>query len=408
MASLPSPAHGPGICAPRGKTELNVPLAHSHQRLLSLDVFRGFTIAAMVLVNNPGSWSAIYPPLAHAKWNGWTFTDWIFPFFLFISGVSMTLSTQRALAAGSSQRTVLFGLWRRAMVIVAIGLLLNFIPSFSLATLRYPGVLQRIGLCVALAAPVVVWGRTGAQTLLAMVCLVLYSALMLGATVPDVNGVLVTGVLEPGRDTGAYVDRWLMGAHLWAGSRTWDPEGLVSTLGAVASLLAGTLTGRWLQGCAAPAAKSAWLFVAGLLALWLGVVLDAVFMPINKSLWTPSYAVFMSGWALLLLGVSHWLLDACDSPVVRQRSAFWSRPLAIYGVNALFIFVLSGLVARLLGVVTLAADDAAVTLKSWLYAQLTQLPIIPLNASLLFAVLFNLAMWAVAWLLWRQRIFIKV
>lgn len=368
-------------------------------RLLSLDVFRGFTVAAMILVNNPGDWAHLYAPLDHAEWHGWTFTDWIFPFFLFICGVAMSLSTQRALVAGMPASALLLPLWRRAALIVLIGLTLNFIPYFNLATLRYPGVLQRIGLCVFLAAPLVLFGRARAQALGALALLALYAVLMLAVPVPDANGVVGTGVLQPGRDTGAFVDRWLMSGHLWVKSKVWDPEGLLSTLPAVASLLAGSLTGRWLLGRATPASKTVWLLLAGLLALWLGTLLDAVLMPINKSLWTPSYAVFMSGWALLVFGACYWLIDACDAPSVRVWSARLALPLTIYGMNALFIFAFSGLVAKLLGYYQL---------KAVLYAPLTQLPLSALNASLLFAVLFNLAMFAVAWALWRRRIFIKV
>jgi predicted acyltransferase len=384
-------------------------VAASAPRLLSLDVFRGFTIAAMVLVNNPGNWSHIYAPLRHAAWNGWTFTDWIFPFFLFICGVSLTFSTTRALEAGVSKRKVMLHLWRRARIIILIGLTLNFIPAFSFETLRYPGVLQRIGLCIVIAAPIVLWCDLRGQVMWASGLMVFYASAQLLIPVPDANGVIVAGVLEPGRDVGSYIDRAVMSGHLWAQSKTWDPEGLFSTLPAVATLLFGVFTGRGLQGVSAPATKTAWMMVAGLLALWAGVILDAVLMPINKSLWTPSYTVFMTGWALLLLGVSYWLIDACDSARIRAFSAWIARPLEMYGVNALFIFAFSGLVAKMLGYFKVQSDSGTlISVKAWLVAQLSQLPLSPVNVSLLFAVLFNLALLAVAAFLWRRKIFIKV
>ncbi len=378
-------------------------------RLLSLDVFRGFTIAAMVLVNNPGDWAHIYAPLRHAPWNGWTFTDWIFPFFLFICGASLTFSTTRAFASGAAKHTIMFQLWRRAAIIILIGLTLNFIPAFSFETLRYPGVLQRIGLCIVVAAPIVIWCDLRGQIVWAVGFMVVYALVMLLIPVPDANGVIASGVLEPGRDVGAFVDRAVMRGHLWVQSKTWDPEGLLSTLPAVATLLSGVFTGRWLQGESSPATKTAWMMVAGLLALWVGVILDTVLMPINKALWTPSYVVFMTGWALLLLAVSYWLIDACDSARVRSSSARIARPLEMYGVNALFIFAFSGLVAKMLGYFKLQSDSGAlISAKAWLVAQLGQLPLAPVDVSLLFAVLFNLSMFAVAVFLWRREIFIKV
>lgn len=151
------------------------------------------------------------------------------------------------------------------------------------------------------------------------------------------------------------------------------------------------------------------MMVVGLLALWIGVMLDVALIPINKSLWTPSYTVFMTGWALLLLAVSYWVIDACDSARVRMLAAKLARPLEMYGVNALFIFAFSGLVAKMLGYFKVPSDAGTlVSLKAWLFAQLSQLPLSPVNVSLLFAVLFNLSMLAVAAFLWRRKIFIKV
>ena len=381
----------------------------SQQRLRSLDVFRGFTIASMVLVNNPGDWAHIYAPLRHAVWNGWTFTDWIFPFFLFIVGVSLTLSTTRSINTGTSKQTTFLQLWRRALVIILIGLALNFIPSFDFATLRYAGVLQRIGVCILIAAPIVLWCCARGQLAWAVALMAVYAAVMLLVPVPDVTGVTNTALLEPGRDVGAYVDRVLMSGHLWAQSKTWDPEGLLSTLPAVSSVLFGALTGHWLQSSSSPVGKTVWMMVAGLVALWIGVVLDAALMPINKSLWTPSYTVFMTGWALLLFAVCFWLIDACDSERVRARARWIAKPLEMYGVNALFIFAFSGLIAKMLGYFKVQMDTGAmVSVKTWLFAALSQLPLAPVNLSLLFAMLFNTLLLLVAWALWRNKIFIKV
>jgi predicted acyltransferase len=374
-------------------------------RLGSLDAFRGFAIAGMVLVNNPGDWKALYPQLAHAVWNGWTFTDWIFPFFLFIVGVSMTLSLGQRAAAGATRAQLMQGMARRAAVIFAVGLALNLMPLFDWAHVRIPGVLQRIALCSLLATPIVLlcsW--RGVLGWLVGLC-ALYSVLMLTVPVPDAQGVVAAGVLEPGRDFGAWLDRQLLAGHLWASARTWDPEGLTSTLPAIGTVLFGVLTGRFLAVPRPPAEQTVWLLLAGLALLGLGALLDSVFMPINKNLWTPSYTVFMAGWALLVFGAFYWLLDAAPHTGLRQRSAWLFQPLVIYGMNALFIFALSGFVARML--VFIKVDGAARSLKQALFAPLQALPLAPQDASLLWALLFNAVMFLLAWWMWTKRWFIK-
>jgi predicted acyltransferase len=365
-------------------------------RLVSLDAFRGFTIASMVLVNNPGDWGHIYAPLEHAKWNGWTFTDWIFPFFLFICGVAMAFSLGRRAGAGANRQALVLGTVRRAAIVFAIGL--------ALSTVRIPGVLQRIGLCIALAAPLVVLLDWRGQVASIVALFAAYIVAMLLVPVPDVQGTVGAGILEPGRDAGAYVDRLLMGGHLWAQSKTWDPEGLVSTLPAIGTLLFGVLTGTWLKGNRPPIKKTVAMAFAGVIALLVGELLDATLMPINKSLWTVSYAVFMAGWALLVLAAFHWLIDTAPSVRVQERARAALLPFTIYGMNALFLFALSSLIAKILGAVKVGGGS----LKAALYAPLEALPIGAVNSSLLFAILFNLVIFAVAWWMWRRRWFITV
>ncbi|WLI87885.1 heparan-alpha-glucosaminide N-acetyltransferase domain-containing protein [Massilia sp. R2A-15] len=379
------------------------------QRLASLDAFRGFTIAAMVLVNNPGDWSHLYAQLDHAEWNGWTFTDTIFPFFLFIGGVSMALSLGRLAAAGAAKPALLGKLAWRATLIFLIGFTLNFIPNFNLATVRIPGVLQRIAVCTLLAAPIVVYLGWRAQLAVIAFLLALYAGLMLYVPVPDVHGVWAAGALEPGRDFGAFVDRWLLDGHLWVKSKSWDPEGVTSTLPALCSQLAGVLAGRWLLSRYSRGEQTVWMMLAGLACLAVGSVADALLMPINKSLWTPSYAVWMTGWALLAFGAFFWLLDANPHAALRERARRLSTPLLIYGMNALFIFAFSGFVAKMLGFIKLAQPDGGkIALGRLLYAPIGALPIAPVNASLLHALAFNAAMFGVAWLMWRKKWFVKV
>lgn len=379
------------------------------ERLASLDAFRGFTIAAMVLMNNPGDWAHLYRQLEHAAWDGWTFTDTIFPFFLFIGGVSMALSLGRLAEAGADKPALLRKLAWRALLIFLIGFTLNLIPNFSLATVRIPGVLQRIALCTLLAAPIVVYLGWRAQLAVIAGLLALYSVLMLYVPVPDAEGIWHTGSLAPGQDFGAFVDRLLLDGHLWAKARTWDPEGLTSTLPALCSQLAGVLAGRWLRTGVTRGEHTVWLLLGGLACLAVGSICDALVMPINKSLWTPSYAIWMTGWALLAFGTFYWLLDASPDAGLRARARRWSKPFLIYGMNALFIFAFSGLVAKMLGFIKLQqADGSMLSLGKMLYAPLASLPISAVNASLLHALLFDACMFAVAWYMWRKKWFVKV
>lgn len=378
----------------------------SGERLLSLDAFRGATIAGMLLVNNPGSWSAIYPPLEHAKWHGWTFTDTIFPSFLWIVGVSLTLSTARRVEAGADRAQLFRHVLQRAAIIFGLGLLLAAFPfgllpthHLSFATLRLPGVLQRIAVCYLVASAIFL--RTGWRGQLAGAGALLlgYWALLALVPVPGYG----PGVLEPKGSLAWWIDSHLLAGHTWSGAPApgFDPEGILSTLPAIATVLAGTLAGYWLRGARAPARTSLGLVAAGVALLALGTAWGAVF-PINKNLWTSSYVVTMAGWSALWFGVFHWAID------VRGRRG-WARPFVWYGMNALALFVLSGLVARLLGLIQwTGAAGARVSLKGAIYDTLFTPWLSPVNASLAFAVSFVLVFLAVAWAMWRKQWFVKV
>jgi predicted acyltransferase len=378
-------------------------------RIESLDAFRGFAIAAMMLVNNPGDWDHVYAPLLHAQWHGWTFTDTIFPFFLFICGVAMPLAIAKARALGGGDAAVVRRFAVRAAIIFAAGLALNFIPAFDPQTVRIPGVLQRIALCIAIAIPLLVRANAARAAALAIVALLgAYALAELCVPVPGADGVVAAGSLEPGRDAGAYVDRMLLGGHLWSKSKTWDPEGLLSTLPAACSLLLGALAGlRLRRGLPARRVESE-LVIAGIVSLAVGVALDAWLMPINKNLWTPSYVLLMNGYALVAFAAAHWLLDGERAASSRAAARRLLLPLTIFGMNALFLFVLSGLVGRaLVAIVVPQPDGAAVPLKALVYAPFVALTSDPHVASLLFAVAFLLAMFAVAWIMWRRRWFVR-
>lgn len=365
-------------------------------RLVSLDVFRGATIAAMILVNNPGTWAAVYPPLRHAEWHGWTFTDLVFPFFLWIAGVAMTLSFAKRVARGDNRWRLFLHTLRRSAIIFGLGLLLNGFPYFSLETWRIPGVLQRIAVCYLLAAAIFLLTNWRGQVLWTVGLLAAYWMLMTLVPVPGLG----PGWLEKGANLAQYVDGLVLGRHMWAQTGTWDPEGIVSTLPAIATMLFGVLTGHLLRSARSAEEKTAWMFFSGNALVFAGLVMN-VWLPINKNLWTSSYSVFMAGMALNVLACCYWLVD------VKGYRA-WAKPFAIYGMNAIAVYVLAGVLEGALGAIRLAGPARPVSLQDFLFQHLFAPLASPRNASLLWALCFVLAIYSVAWFMYRRKWFVKV
>jgi predicted acyltransferase len=363
------------------------------ERLLSLDAFRGLTIAAMLLVNHQGSYDEAYPVLQHAEWHGWTPTDLIFPFFLFIVGVSTTFSFGRQLASGSTPGRVLGRAARRALVLILIGLVIAAFPwwRLDLGHLRIPGVLQRIGLAFLAAAPLALWLRMRGQMLVVASLLLGYWALLTLTPVPGVG----TGVLEPGRDLGSYIDRAIFGtAHLWPG--TWDPEGLLSTIPAVATVMFGALAGQWLRSGRSDAEIIGVLLVAGVAGTVIGLVWDLTF-PINKNLWTSSFTVFAAGAAALLLAACYWLADV-------RRWRRWATGFAVLGVNAILVYSLATLGDKVLWRVSRESRS----MRTAVYERFFESWLGPANASLAFAAAY-LFFWVVIMaVLYRKGIQVRV
>jgi predicted acyltransferase len=361
-------------------------------RLESLDVFRGATIASMILVNNPGTCSAVYAPLRHAEWNGGTFTDLVFPFFLWIAGVAMTLSFARRVECGDDRWRLLAHTARRAAILFGLGLAMNGFPNFDLATWRIPGVLQRIAVCYFAAGAVYLFTTWRGQAIAVLTLLAGYWALMMLVPVPGVGA----GSLAKGANLAQYVDGVVLGRHMWSETRTWDPEGILSTLPAIATTLFGVLAGGLLRS---GRPKTARLFAGGGALAVCGLILS-VWMPINKNLWTSSYAVFMAGLAQIVFASCYWLVDVKG----RRR---WSRPLAIYGMNALAVYIVSGAVEILPDAIPVGGTPP-VSLHEFLYARFFAPLASPPNASLLWAVSCVLAMYAVAYGMYRRKWFVKV
>jgi len=364
-------------------------------RLVSLDAFRGVTIAGMLLVNNPGSWSAIHPPLAHAAWHGWTPTDLIFPFFLFIVGVAITFSFASRTERGDNRGALMRNAMRRAAILFGLGLLLHGFPNYlDLSTLRIPGVLQRIALAYLAASAIVLYLGQRGRVIATAALLLGYWAVMTLVPVPGGSA----GVLEPGQDIGAWIDRAVFGTdHLWRSARTWDPEGLLSTLPAIATVLLGVFAGSWLRSDRDPAHRAVGLFRAGNAGIVLGLMWHPLF-PINNNLWTSSYTVFTAGMACHFLAVCYWFIDV-------KGYRRWAQPFVIFGVNAIAAFFLSGLFARLLGMIP---APGGTTLKGFIYNTIFTPLLSPPNASLAFAIAFVLLWLGIMTVFYRRRIFIKV
>lgn len=373
------------------------------KRLDSLDVFRGLTVAGMLLVNNPGSWGAIYPPLAHAEWHGWTPTDLIFPFFLFIVGVTTHLSPTSRRARGDSEAALVRQVLRRGIIIIICGLLLASFPWFPLSRItevRFPGVLQRIGLAYIGGALLTIRTTWRQQVVMLLVLLLGYWAAMTLIPVPgQAPGVNLLD--DPSASLAAWIDRAVFGSHLWRSSRTWDPEGLLSTIPAIGTVICGVLTGRWLGSDRALDRRLLGLFGAGSLLIVAGLMWNWVF-PINKNLWTSSYVVFTAGMGAVTLATCTWLIDVLGI-------TSWTPIFRWFGMNPIFAFLGTGAMARLMGsVIRISRGSEEVPIQRVIYDQLFASWLAPRNASLLYAVTF-VSVWAViCWVLYRKRIFFKV
>jgi len=397
------------------------------ERLASLDLFRGLTIAGMLLVNDPGSWGSIYPPLEHAAWNGWTPTDLIFPFFLFIAGVTTHLSLSARRARGDDESAIRKQIIRRGLLIFLLGFLVNGFPYFTWGSVagvadpafiqrivdrllhwRIMGVLQRIGLaymCGALLSQ----GRTVKQQVIIIVGLLYgYWFAMTLLPVPDSGamGQLVLG--EAPRTMAAWWDRLLLdwsrrglGNHIWASSNTWDPEGIFSTIPAIGTAMLGNLAGQWIAQKRPLGERLNGLFAAGALGMMTGLMWNWSF-PINKSLWTSSYVVFCAGMAALAIATIMWLVDV-------HNVRWWTKPFVIYGLNPMTAFVGSGVMARCIySIFTVTYHGKPMALQAAIYESIFLPWLEPVNASLAFALTYVAFWFGVLYVMYKKNIVFKV
>ena len=361
--------------------------AASPAPLVSLDAFRGLTIAFMVLVNDAGDGQHVYAPLQHAEWNGWTPTDMVFPSFLWIAGVAMTLSLAKRLAEGHSRGALFLQVLRRAAIIYALGLVVYAAPRFSLSTQRLLGVLQRIAICYLVAAAIYLTTKLRGQIACIVGLMTVYWLLMAFAPVPGYGA----GRLDVEGNFAHYVDRIVLGAHNYHSTKTWDPEGIVSTLPAIATMLFGILCGHMLRLKKSLDEKAARMVLLGAALLAAGLVCNQ-WLPINKKLWTDSFTLFMAGFDFVLFAAFLWLVDGRGYKRVLQ-------PFVILGMNSIAIYMIAELLDELLG---------QTGLHKAIYRSVFAPIASPVNASLLWALAYTGLMFVISWVMYKRRWIVRI
>lgn len=363
-------------------------------RLLSLDIFRGITIAFMIIVNNPGSWKYVYPPLRHAKWDGCTPTDLVFPAFLFIVGVSMWFSMGKY--GYELNRKSIIKILYRTIVIFAAGFLLQLFPFFGkdMSTVRIMGVLQRIALAYGFGALACLLVKRDYLWILLIVILGGYYGLLALFGGPDPFSLEGNLVLR--------IDRLILGdSHLYNGfGIPFDPEGLLSTIPATGTVILGFLSAVLVGKGSANGVNSLKLVIYGIASIVAGMLFSRLF-PINKPLWSSSYVLYSGGISMIILASLYLVIDVLGVK-------FWTGFFRVFGVNALFIYILAGLWVKILLMIKVGSGEEVVTLYAWIYNNLCVPLFGHLNGSLAFAILQVLILWIPGYLLYRKKIFIKV
>lgn len=400
-------------------------------RVVSIDVLRGLTVAGMLLVNNPGDPGNVFAPLEHSVWNGCTFADLVFPFFLFLVGITTHLSLSRRVSDDRRDRTfvvVFRAIAKRAAIIFALGVFLNAYPFFEktaiagpswlpaffghiaarLEMLRLTGVLQRIAIAYLVASLVAWRGSSRRVAVVAAVLLLGYWAAMTFISVPGENDIGVHLLNDPARTLAAWLDRtmldwtrWDLGWHMWDRAVPYDPEGLLSTLPAIATVLLGVLAGRWLQSARAIGTRLQMLGYAGAAAMAVGLLWSTVF-PINKSLWTSSYVMVTAGAACVSLAIIGWWVD------IRQWRR-WTTPFLVFGTNPILAYVGGELLANILqSSIKFKLDGRRMSSGMTMVCGLEAIGVDSRVASLVWALSFVLLCYVLLVPLYRRRIFLKV
>jgi predicted acyltransferase len=359
-------------------------------RLIFLDAMRGFTIAAMILVNFPGNEDHVFSPLRHTVWNGLTPTDLIAPFFLFIVGISIVLSYGRALKNGESKGELYKKILWRFVKIYALGIFLNLLPDFNFSELRYTGVLPRIALVFLPCAFIFLNTTFRQQVWIGASILIFYWLAMTLIPTPGTGKVM----LEPGVNLAAWIDQKFLPGRMWQG--TWDPEGILGTFPAIVTGITGLLAGHLLAGSRTPTDKVIYLMVFGLIATTAGYIWGLVF-PVNENLWTSSFVLVTSGMASLILGATYYVVD------IRGVTG-WTRTGIIFGANAISVYVLADLLALFFYVLPFGSA----TLNIHVTNAITLIGFSPKVSSCFYALLFVCINFIPAYILYKRKVFIKV
>ena len=348
----------------------------------------------MILVNNPGSWEYVYAPLRHAEWHGWSPTDLVFPFFLFIVGVSISLALSRRISRETGLRNVTIKIFKRSTILFALGLFLELFPSFDFSQVRIPGVLQRIAICYLVSS--ILFLKTGVKRRAVAAFLLLggYWAIMKLVPIPGYGA----GFLGPEGNLCGYIDSKILGTHMYKPG--FDPEGILSTIPSIATTLIGVMTGDWMRSKAQAVRKCMGLFLGGLAFVIIGLLLHPLF-PINKQLWTSTYVLLTSGAALILFGIFYGMID-----VLGKKK--WSIPLLAFGTNAIAVYVGAGLFVKSLGLIKIMDKGNYVPLKTYIFGNLLAPWAGPFNGSLIYPLLLLLLGWAIIFPLYKKEIFIKI
>jgi len=370
-------------------------MATNSNRLISLDAFRGFTITLMILVNNPGSWSYVIPPLGHAEWHGCTPTDLVFPFFLFIMGTAMAFSFSRRLENLESKWPLYRQIIKRSFILIFFGIFMAFYLKWDVTTLRIPGVLQRIGLCYLFASLIIINFRKREQIIWTIGLLLGYWLIM--TLIPFSSRGGDDWVL--GSNFAQYIDNIIIPGHMWLPN--FDPEGLISTIPAIAQVLLGYFTGLWLRSAREHLQKTNYMFISGSSLIVLALIWE-FWMPINKQLWTSSYVIYTTGIALHFLAISYWLID------IKGYTKF-TKPFLIYGSNAILAYFASSMVAKTLYMWKFTIDDSTIiSVKGFIFESILQPIAGNWIGSLLFPIIYILLWLAVLTWFYKKKIFIKI
>ncbi|KAA3657229.1 MAG: DUF1624 domain-containing protein [Calditrichaeota bacterium] len=362
------------------------------QRLLSLDALRGLTIALMIVVNNPGNWAFVYAPLRHAKWHGCTPTDLVFPFFLFIVGASMAFSFKQF--ESDLKLPLLKKVVSRSAKLILLGWFLSLFPEFNFSSLRIFGVLPRIGLCYLFAALIIMYNDRRGRVVWTIVLLVGYWILMAAVPFPGKG----QDIWAYGANFAQYIDKLILAGHMW--KPDFEPEGIISTIPAIAQVMLGYFTGQLLQTSKDKHEKVNLLFIFGAFAVFFALCIEP-FLPINKSLWTSSYVLYTSGISLIVLAICYWFID------IRKQQRFL-QPFIEFGSNAIIVFFGSGILAKILWKIKIGIEGETISLKQWFYQYFVQPIFGNFPGSLFFALLFVTIWFVIAHWLYKKNIFIKV